>query len=90
MAFVPYAFIFIWYIPSAASGSWDDKDGFGGRISDICETGKITSVSLDALAGQDVYIVAKDFSWTYVKTHETGWCGPYFCTCTTEAGRDGE
>jgi len=24
-------------------------------------------------------IVAKDFSWTYVKTHENGWYGPYFC-----------
>lgn len=27
----------------------------------------------------DVYVVDKDFTWTYVKTHETGWCGPYFC-----------
>ncbi|MEW9095488.1 MAG: DUF4275 family protein [Clostridiaceae bacterium] len=26
----------------------------------------------------DVYVVDKDFNWTYVKTHETGWCGPYF------------
>ncbi|MFE8699502.1 DUF4275 family protein [Cytobacillus sp. FJAT-54145] len=26
----------------------------------------------------DVYIVDKHFNWTYVKTHETGWCGPYF------------
>lgn len=26
----------------------------------------------------DVYIVDKDFNWTYVRTHETGWCGPYF------------
>ncbi|NRS49525.1 DUF4275 family protein [Brevibacillus sp. HB2.2] len=27
----------------------------------------------------DVYVVDKDFTWTYVKTHETKWCGPYFC-----------
>lgn len=27
----------------------------------------------------DVYVVDKDFTWTYVKTHETEWCGPYFC-----------
>jgi hypothetical protein len=27
---------------------------------------------------EDVYVVDKEFSWTYVRTHETGWCGPYF------------
>lgn len=26
----------------------------------------------------DVYLVDKDFTWTYVKTHEDA-CGPYFC-----------
>jgi len=26
----------------------------------------------------DIYITDKEFSWTYVRTHETGWCGPYF------------
>ena len=26
----------------------------------------------------DIYIVDTDFTWTYVKTHETGYCGPYF------------
>ncbi len=28
----------------------------------------------------DVYVVDKDFKWTYVKTHET-MCGPYFTKC---------
>lgn len=27
---------------------------------------------------EDIYIVDKEFNWTYVITHETGWCGPYF------------
>lgn len=27
---------------------------------------------------EDVYVVDKEYNWTYVKTHETGWCGPYF------------
>ncbi|WP_342433514.1 DUF4275 family protein [Neobacillus sp. FSL H8-0543] len=27
---------------------------------------------------EDIYVVDKSFSWTYVKTHETGLCGPYF------------
>ena len=65
------------------------EDGFGGRISGICETGKITAGSLDALAGWDVYIVEEDFTWTYVKTHENGWCGPYFCIRKPESERDG-
>ncbi|WP_043932958.1 DUF4275 family protein [Bacillus sp. EB01] len=26
----------------------------------------------------DVYVADENFRWTYVKTHETGWHGPYF------------
>ena len=26
----------------------------------------------------EAYVVAKDFSWTYIKTHEGDLCGPYF------------
>ncbi|MCU9614515.1 DUF4275 family protein [Caldibacillus lycopersici] len=26
----------------------------------------------------DLYIVDKQFRWTFVLTHETDWCGPYF------------
>ena len=32
----------------------------------------------DLIDETDIYIVDKEFNWTYVKTHETGWCGPYF------------
>ena len=28
--------------------------------------------------GSDCYLVDKDFTWTYVHTHEEA-CGPYFC-----------
>ncbi|MBT2680808.1 DUF4275 family protein [Bacillus sp. ISL-35] len=28
--------------------------------------------------GTDMYIVDKQFRWTFVLTHETGWFGPYF------------
>ena len=34
-----------------------------------------TANALDNLT--EVYIVASDFSWTYIKTHES-MCGPYF------------
>ena len=26
----------------------------------------------------ELYVVAKDYSWTYIKTHENDLCGPYF------------
>jgi len=32
----------------------------------------------DLVNEEDVYVVDKGFNWTYVRTHETGWCGPYF------------
>jgi len=27
----------------------------------------------------ELYVVASDWSWTYVSTHENDWFGPYFC-----------
>jgi hypothetical protein len=32
----------------------------------------------DLINEQDIYIAEKGFTWTYIQTHETGWCGPYF------------
>ena len=32
----------------------------------------------DLLNETDIYVADKGFNWTYVKTHETGWLGPYF------------
>ncbi len=26
----------------------------------------------------EIFVAAEDFSWTYIKTHENDWCGPYF------------
>ena len=34
--------------------------------------------SRDLIGESDIYVVDKEFNWTYVKTHETGMCGPYF------------
>ncbi len=34
-----------------------------------------TADALDRM--NEVYVVSKDFSWTYIKTHEVD-CGPYF------------
>lgn len=45
-------------------------------------TAKVTAAELAQMQGigaYDVYVVDKDFRWTYVHTHEDGWMGPYFC-----------
>ena len=54
-------------------------DGYAGRIERVSVIGKITAKAVDKDRASDVYIVAKDFSWTYVRTHEEEICGPYFC-----------
>ena len=53
-------------------------DGYSNRINGIRNVSKLTAQSVDEDAGRDVYIVANDFSWTYVRTHESD-CGPYLC-----------
>ncbi|WP_445491515.1 DUF4275 family protein [Niallia sp. 03133] len=32
----------------------------------------------DLMDETDIYVVDKEFRWTFVITHETGLCGPYF------------
>ena len=54
-------------------------DGYANHIEKVCVINKVSAKSVDKDKASDVYIVAKDFSWTYVRTHEEGWCGPYFC-----------
>ena len=54
-------------------------DGYAGHIEKISVIEKMTARAVDKDRGSDVYIVAKDFSWTYVRTHEEGILGPYFC-----------
>ena len=55
------------------------SDGYASHIEDVSLIEKISAKVVDKDRASDVYIVAKDFSWTYVRTHEEGWCGPYFC-----------
>ena len=53
-------------------------DGRNSRIKNVSLVGKVSAKELDENAGRDVYLVAEDFSWTYVRTHEE-LCGPYLC-----------
>ena len=53
-------------------------DGYSNHVDKISVIEKISASNVDKDKGSDVYIVAKDFSWTYVRTHEFG-LGPYLC-----------
>jgi len=37
-----------------------------------------TAAALEELT--EVYVVGRNFEWTYIKTHEGDFCGPYFMT----------
>ena len=53
-------------------------DGYSSHIEGVSVVNKITAKKVDKDKNSDVYIVAKDFSWTYVRTHEC-YLGPYLC-----------
>ena len=55
-------------------------DMFGnGGVTDKLSSEYDTAEKIDRVF-TDFYVVAKDYSWTYIKTHEDGNCGPYFFT----------
>ena len=53
--------------------------GFNGNVKKPETVGKLSAKDLDNDPESDIYIVAKDYAWTYVRTHERDLCGPYFC-----------
>ena len=53
-------------------------DAFGSEgVTDILSPHYDTAEKIDA-AMTEFYIVDKDYTWTYIKTHECDFCGPYF------------
>lgn len=54
-------------------------DIFGCGVTDTLSPGYDTAEKIDAQL-TEFYVVAKDYSWTYIKTHENDLCGPYFLT----------
>ena len=52
--------------------------GYSNKIMDISAVLKLSASDVDNDQASDVYIVATDYSWTYVRTHEDG-LGPYLC-----------
>jgi len=53
-------------------------NGYSNHIDNVSVIEKLSANSVDEDKSSDVYIVAKDFSWTYVRTHECNF-GPYLC-----------
>ena len=52
-------------------------DMFGMRgVSDVVIDEYKTAERIDSVT--ELYVVSKDYTWTYIKTHEDGLCGPYF------------
>ena len=53
-------------------------DMFGnGGVTDRFSSQYDTAEKIDENL-TEFYVVAKDYSWTYIKTHEGDSCGPYF------------
>ena len=53
-----------------------DLSEYKGKTFEILNGDKINAKNFNK--DKDIYIVDKNFKWTYVKTHES-YCGPYFC-----------
>lgn len=53
-----------------------DLYGNGG-VTDSLPPRYSTAEQIDAEL-TEFYVVSKDYSWTYIKTHEGDLCGPYF------------
>ncbi len=66
-----------------AKDAYDKIDKHGAMYIKWFEDQKTHNISCDLNTANEldkmieVYVVASDFSWTYIKTHED-MCGPYF------------
>ncbi len=63
--------------------------GYNNEIQNLSIIKKPTSYEIDIDEWSDIYVTAKDFSWTYVKTHESG-IGPYFAFGTAKVNKKWE
>lgn len=77
-------------VGDAARAAYDDAekndcifcDMYGQNgVSDKMLTEYSSSKEIDSKI-IELYVVSKDYSWTYIKTHENDLCGPYFMKIT--------
>ena len=59
---------------------YDDEDLFGYE-NKVFEVFGWNKMKAEDFSCSDIYIVDKEFTWTYVWTHKGFWCGPYFASC---------
>ena len=53
-------------------------NGYSNHIEKVSVVNKLSAKKVDRNKESDVYVVAEDFSWTYIRTHEFD-LGPYLC-----------
>ena len=56
-------------------------DIFGDGVMNKLPMGCDTAEKIEGKFSE-FYVVAKDYSWTYIQTHERDSCGPYFLKAT--------
>lgn len=59
-------------------GGYWTAGGHSGIAAEPAIVARPSAAAMEADPHGDVYLGAGDFSWTYVRTHESD-CGPYFC-----------
>lgn len=58
--------------------TYEDFFGYENKVFEVFGWNKMKAEDFSC---DDIYIVDKEFTWTYVYTHEGFWCGPYFASC---------
>ena len=56
--------------------TYEDFFGYENKVFEVFGWNKMKAEDFSC---DDIYIVDKEFTWTYVYTHEGFWYGPYFC-----------
>ncbi len=70
----------------AARQAYNHTDKSACVFCDVFGPNGVTDILLEAYETAEniddqiteLYVMAKDYSWTYIKTHEQDLCGPYF------------
>lgn len=57
----------------------EDLFGYENKVFEVFGWNKMKAE--DFFCSCDIYVVDKEFTWTYVYTHEGFWYGPYFVSC---------
>jgi len=73
-------------VGDAARSAYDSADKSNCIFCDMFGQNGVTDKNIEIYSSAkeidskitELYVVSKDYSWTYIKTHENNLCGPYF------------